>query len=152
MDRPTRHASDAPAPLEEDRVWDLLEKAPPRRASPAFSQKVLRAVRQQEAAPSRWVELGKFFLRPAALVGAAAVLLGMFFLSQTVPSSQETPPLAKETSPGDSPTPVLLPPNPEEPAADSLPEEFQQLALVDQITTSSDFSDLDEGILVALLF
>lgn len=61
--------------FENDAVWDLIGRARPASASPYFSRRVLREIRQSPARPL----LPEFFLRwlPA---GALAVLAAGFFL------------------------------------------------------------------------
>jgi len=64
---------------DQDDLWDLLGKAPARKARPAFLQDVLRAVRQSEPDAAKpevgfveWLKQGWNWL---ALTGAAAAVL-----------------------------------------------------------------------------
>jgi hypothetical protein len=55
---------------ENDTLWKVLGQAKPAKASPYFVRKVLREVRNERQAPSRW----HIFLRWMVPVGAAAAL------------------------------------------------------------------------------
>jgi len=66
--------------LEEDAVWDVLEKAQPQEASSFFSRDVMREIRLNEAEkPSLWA---RFFTKPRLLAGAVAcaVLVASLFV------------------------------------------------------------------------
>ena len=66
---------------DKDPIWQLLKKAPPKKASGAFVQNVSRAVRQlgdeSQSEKRSWLEI--FFSKPLlATAAACAVAVGMF--------------------------------------------------------------------------
>lgn len=74
---------------ENDPLWDLLGKAPPRPASAAFSRNVIRTIRQQEHPAQEKPSLYAFlrWVLPAGAVAALALVLGMALHSPTETSA-----------------------------------------------------------------
>lgn len=83
---------------DRDDVWDLLGKAPARKARPAFLQDVLRAVRQSEPEATKpeigflaWLKQGWNWL---ALTGAVAAVVFVTLAGQTSSPQGMAPALA----------------------------------------------------------
>jgi hypothetical protein len=64
---------------ENDPLWELLGKAPPRPASTAFSRNVIRAIRTQDSPAQEKPFLAGFsrWFLPAGAVAALALVLGV---------------------------------------------------------------------------
>ena len=71
--------------LAADPVWDLLRKSPTVQVSPQFADRVLRAVRQQEAPMPWW---GRVFslpiwVRTSAAAAVVAISCALFYLPKS---------------------------------------------------------------------
>ncbi|WAC19757.1 hypothetical protein OVA24_21305 [Luteolibacter sp. SL250] len=122
---------------ESDAVWNLLDKAEPLKAGDSFVDDLVRMARQ-ELAPEPW---WKRLFAPAPIggfaVAAAAVAIGILFLSQ--PSSGPVP--------GDSPLATVETPVQADPYDD-----LQDLAETEALLAAADhldaFSDQELGDLI----
>lgn len=72
---------------ERDDLWELLGKAKAPAVSPYFSRNVLRAIREEEAAPQGWLARLVAHWRTVAVAAAAVVVIagGAFFYPQPQP-------------------------------------------------------------------
>lgn len=86
---PSNHNSDED--LNNDPIWDLLRQSPSVDASPAFADRVMRAVRMQEKPLSFWQKLWAtpLWARSACGLGAlaAAITFAVVLLPDPVPTS-----------------------------------------------------------------
>jgi hypothetical protein len=79
---------------EQDKLWELLGKAPKREASPFFANKVMRAIREPEVERfSIWAWLRQKWIIPVA-AGACAVIAAVSTLN-TGTSSKSVQQVAK---------------------------------------------------------
>ncbi len=73
---------------EQDKLWDLLGKAPKREASPFFANKVMRAIRNPEVERlSIWAWLRQKWIIPMA-AGACAVVAAVSALKNEATTSK----------------------------------------------------------------
>src|SRR5690348_14669129 len=73
---------------EQDKLWELLGKAPKREASPFFANKVMRAIREPEVEHlSIWAWLRQKWIIPVA-AGACAVVAAVSVLKNEATTSQ----------------------------------------------------------------
>src|SRR6478609_5800823 len=72
---------------EQDQLWELLGKAPERKASPFFASKVMRAIREPEVERfSVWAWLRQRWIIPMA-AGACAVVTAVSLLKTDGPTT-----------------------------------------------------------------
>ncbi len=79
---------------EQDKLWELLGKAPEPKASPFFSSKVMRAIREPEVERfSIWAWLRQKWIIPVAAGACAVVAAVSVFKNDT--TKTQTPRLTK---------------------------------------------------------
>ena len=85
---------------EQDKLWELLGKAPEPKASPFFASKVMRAIREPEVERlSIWAWLRQKWIIPVA-AGACAVVAAVAVMKNGGPTpAPKAQPIAKAADP-----------------------------------------------------
>lgn len=90
---------------DQDPVWNLIDQARPREASPLFARKVLREIRLAEAKPLPWWRRSVPAI-PLAIGSFAAAAVVALLLSLTAPPDQgDHPTKLADTTPPSSASP-----------------------------------------------
>ncbi|MBK1791938.1 hypothetical protein [Persicirhabdus sediminis] len=110
--------------IEDDPIWDLLEKAPSQKASGSFSQDVLRSVRMLEDEGKSLPWWRQFWLPQALALGAAACIGFVLVVQQ--PDGVEPAGMANHQN------------------ESSMIAEPSSVALADSLVTSSDSDEFGE--------
>jgi len=71
---------------EQDELWELLEKAPLKKASPFFANKVMHAIHRKEERVTFLAWLRRWWLVPMASAACAALLATAALKNTTTPS------------------------------------------------------------------
>lgn len=95
MNRPTLPPDDS---FESDAVWKLLDEAPPKAASPSFTDDVVRMARMMPEHTPWWKRLVVIGPISGLASAAAAIALGVILWNPSQSSSAPTPPVIAEVS------------------------------------------------------
>jgi len=139
-----------------DPVWKLLEQSPSKRASGAFSQNVMREIRQLEAQESEeccggiWAWFTNRSMLAAAAVAVVALVLTFTLFHSTEDAGVTGGTIAESTAVEDPA--VYITAEEEALYGEVLTEELEVMAFVDELLTVSDPSQLDDAALAELLF
>lgn len=83
-----------PTDPKEQKVWELLKKAPPAKPGPFFARNVLREVRAIDSRSSVWAKLADAFTMPRlafAATAAVVALAAVFAMQNGTPGANSEP-------------------------------------------------------------